>query len=228
MNTSISENDDRNRPYDEEKTFPNQGDDHITSRNNSASRSSSQHENSRYAHRQDPSSSGINQITSHERIKSLVTLAPMNMDNLPSNPFSNSFGSGHNQSSSAQKANTPSNSDSNGNNGISYGLNNEYGGIPRQNFTMNLSKDQSGAPITAFYESKYKPNITPVNDVHKPNISNNVFSEPFNPFNATIKTNNDDNLLNKASGKKCFLCNRDVISTSNGLDFDICRICKKQ
>ena len=226
MNTSISENDDHSHPYNDERKHPHKEDDHMASRNSPVSRSSSQHENNRYNHRQAPSSSGTNQISAHERIKSLVTLAPMNMDNLPLNPFSNAFGSGQNQSLSAQKAYTPSNSESHGNSGISYGLNNEYGGIPRQNFTINPSKDQSGVPaIPAFYESKYKPNITPVNDINKPNISGNLFSEPFNPFSAPIKTNNGDN---KASGKKCFLCYRDVISTNNGLDFDICRICKKQ
>ena len=215
MDISISKNDDLNRAYDDER-----GDNHlfdqIAARNNYMSRSSIQPENF--------GGSGTNQINSHERIKSLITLAPMNMDNLPSNPFSNSFGIGYDQNSLTQKVQVSSNLKSYGN-GTTYDLNDDNGGIPIQKFTNYPSNDQNRIPATTgLYESKYKQNITSIKDIYELNFSSN----PFNSINIPTKTNNGDHSFQKASSKKCFLCQQDTILTGNGLDFDICNICKKQ
>ena len=189
------------------------------------SRNNSQHENSGYGSKNFAIGSGTNPIMSHERIKSLITLSPMNMDNLPSNPFSNSFENSCNQNSLAQNSQTPSDSNSYGH-GATYGLNNEYGGIPRQKFTTYSSKDQNRTSITAgFYESKYKPNIIPANEILEPNSSKNQF----NPFIIPTEINNGDDFFQNISVRKCFLCQRNEVPlVGNGLNLDICNTCKKQ
>ena len=190
------------------------------------SRHSIQHENNGCDSKNFATGSETNPIMSHERIKSLITLSPMNMDNLPLNPFSNSFGNIYNNNSLAQKSQTPSDSN-NYEHGVTYGLNNEYGGIPRQKFTIYSSKDQNRTSITAgFYESKYKPNITPVNEILKPNSSKNLF----NPFIISTEINNGDDLFQNLPGRKCSLCQRDEVVPliGNSLNLDICNTCKKQ
>ena len=209
MNITTSKNDNRNRPYDDEKK-----DNHLFDdvRNSYMSRSSIQPENF--------GGSGTNQINSHERIKSLITLAPMNMDNLPLNPFSNSFSIAYDQNIFTQKAQVSSNLNS-----YSHGTTHDFNdGIPIQKFTNYPSKDQNGIPATTggLYESK--KNITSVKDMYELNFSIN----PFNSINVHTKTNNGDYSYQKASSKKCFLCQQETMLAGNGLDFDICNICKKQ